>query len=326
MAVNEEAHRVLVTGSNGFVGQGVVARLRDSGYKVRGALRQDNRASSPLDQCVVGEVNAETDWAEALVGVDTVIHLVARTHATGETRGGDLADYRPVNVDGTSRLADEAARAGVKRLIFVSSIKVNGERTFDKPFKITDTPAPEDAYGISKWEAERELADVSARTGLETVVVRPPLVYGSGVQGNFARLVALAGKGLPLPFGAVDNRRSLVALPNLVDLLIRCVEAPNAAGQTFLVSDGQAISTPQLIRAVGQAIGTKPSLIPVPIALLHSAGRLTGRSEQVERLCGSLEVDISLTREALDWTPPITLQTALQEMVAGNKRVRNFRS
>ncbi|QIT55910.1 SDR family oxidoreductase [Aquisalimonas sp. 2447] len=309
---------VLVTGCNGFVGDALVSGLAESGYSVRGAVRRHNGRGGSFEQVAVGEVGGATDWQRAVAGVEAIIHLVARTHATGERGGGDLADYRPINVDGTRRLAEEAARAGVRRLVFVSSVKVNGERTTSEPFKASDTPAPEDAYGISKREAEQALAEVSARTGLEVVIVRPPLVYGPGVKGNFARLVKLVERGLPLPLGAVDNRRSLVALPNLVDLLVRCVEAPNAAGQTFLVSDGEDVSTPRLIRMLGEASGRRAPLVPVPTALLRLAGRLTGRSEQVDRLCGSLQVDISATREALGWTPPVQIKDALRDTVAGD--------
>ena len=309
---------VLITGANGFLGGAVTNALADRGVAVRGAVRSAHATSDMPCNCVsVGEVNGTTDWSKALEGVTSVVHLVARTHVMNERGRGDLQDYRPVNVEGTRRLADQAAEAGVQRLVFVSSVKVNGERTRGQPFRADDAPEPEDAYGISKWEAEQQLADVSARTPLETVVVRPPLVYGPGVKGNFARLIKLVERGLPLPLGAIDNRRSLVALPNLVDLLVRCVDAPNAAGRTFLVSDGEDVSTPRLIRMLGEASGRRAPLVPIPTALLHLAGRLTGRGEQVERLCGSLQVNISDTRETLGWTPPVKLRDALRDTVAG---------
>lgn len=308
--------KVLVTGANGFLGRSVTNALMEKGFGVRGAVRGTYDGSQVPGNCVsVGEVNGATDWSHALEGVSSVVHLVARTHVMNEHGRGHLQDYRPVNVEGTRRLAEQAAQACVKRVVFVSSVKVNGEQTHERAFTVTDVPEPEDAYGISKWEAEQVLAEVSVRTGLETVIVRPPLVYGPGVKGNFARLVALAQRRLPLPLGAIDNCRSLVALPNLVDLLVRCVEASEASGQTFFVSDGEDVSTPQLVRLLGEASGRKTALVPVPPALLRMAGRLTGRSEQVERLCGSLQVDISVTKEVLGWQPPMTLRQALHDTV-----------
>lgn len=305
---------ILVIGASGFVGRAIVAALREEGRDVRCAVRGETRdlRTPGVDVVPVGDVDASTDWSAALEGVDSVIHLVARTHVIGARGGGDLADYRPVNVDGTRQLAASAANAGVRRLIFMSSVKVNGERTITIPYTADDEPAPEDAYGISKREAEQALAAVAARTGLETVVLRPPLIYGPGVKANFARLARWVERGVPLPLGAIENRRSLVALPNLVDLTLRCLVAPEAAGRTFLVSDGQDISTPELIRQMASAQGVRPRLVPVPVGLLQFAGRLAGRQAEVERLVGSLQVDIRPTAETLGWRPPLSLAEGIR--------------
>lgn len=310
--------RVAVTGAGGFVGRRLVARLLADGHAVRGVVRgPNNRSAIQAEWVSVGTVDGSTDWGDALAGVDVVVHLAARTHAIRERRGGDLADYRPVNVDGTRRLAEAAARSGVHRLVFVSSIKVNGERTSGRPFLFTDPPAPEDAYGISKWEAEQALWKIASSKGVEAVVVRPPLVYGPEARGNFARVCGAVRRGLVLPLGAVNNRRSLVALDNLVDLLACCVSHPGAAGQTFLVSDGHDLSTPELVRRIAAAMGKEARLISVPPAALRFAGRLTGRTAEVTRLLGSLQVDIAHTRRALDWAPPITVDQGLVTAVGG---------
>ncbi len=231
-----------------------------------------------------------------------------------ETASDALQAYRVVNVAGTRNLAEQAAALGVKRLVYLSSIKVNGERTEgESRFARNDEPLPEDPYGISKWEAEQALWDVSARTGLEVVVVRPPLVYGPGVKGNFWRLLRLVASGVPLPLGAVCNRRSLVGLDNLVDLLTRCVDHPAAAGQTFLVSDNHDLSTPALICRLARALGKSPRLLPVPPSMLRLAGSITGKAAEVERLIGSLQVDITHTREVLNWIPPMSVDEGLRK-------------
>jgi len=314
---------VLVTGAAGFIGRAVVTALDNKGVAVRCALRRSVPDLLPVDveRVVVGEVNDSTDWSVVLKGIDCVIHLVARTHQIGESGGGNFFEYRAVNVEGMRRLAASAVSAGVRRLVFVSSVKVNGERTFARPYTAHDAPAPEDAYGISKSEAEQVLADIGERSSLETVIVRPPLVYGPGVKANFARLASCVQRGVPLPLGAVENQRSLVALPNLVDLIIHCLQAPKAAGQTFMVSDGQDVSTSALIRMMATVMQVRPRLVPVPVGILSLAGRLTGRQSEIERLTGSLQVDIRHTCETLDWRPPVSLEDGIRQALASSRRL-----
>jgi nucleoside-diphosphate-sugar epimerase len=309
---------ILATGASGFVGAAICNRMISRGSEVRGAVRSLHSFSPifGLEHVAIGNLDAATDWSSVLAGVDCIIHCAARTHVMYETEVDALVAYRAVNVDGTRRLAEQAAAAGVRRLVYLSSIKVNGEQTaLGAPFLFSDAPAPEDPYGISKWEAEQALWEVSAKTGLEVVVARPPLVYGPGVKGNFLRLLQWVARGVPLPLGAVQNNRSLVGLDNLVDLLIRCVDHPAAAGQTFLVSDGQDLSTLELIRQIARAMNKSPRLIPAPVPLLRLAGRMTGKAAEVDRLVGSLQIDSLFTRETLGWTPPVSVEAGMQAMV-----------
>jgi nucleoside-diphosphate-sugar epimerase len=262
----------------------------------------------------VGDISGDTDWSVALVGVDTVFHLAARVHVMRETANDAVAEFRRVNVAGTARLARCASDAGVKRLVYVSSIGVNGVQTSSGvAFSEADTPRPHNAYAQSKWEAEQVLQRISRETGLEVVTVRPPLVYGAGAPGNFALLLKVLNAGIPLPLASVHNRRSLVYVGNLADALIVCATYPAAAGQIYLVSDGEDVSTLGLLRQLGDAIGRPARLFPCPSALLKWAGALTGRSAQVDRLMDSLQVDSGKIRRELNWTPPYTLQQGLQE-------------
>jgi len=307
--------KVLVTGANGFVGQAVLLRLNGmSGVTAIGSVRRAAMfadAGAPI--ATVGELSAQTDWSGALAGVQAVVHTAARVHVMQEAAVDPLAEFRRVNVQGTLNLARQAAAAGVRRFVFVSSIKVNGEATQPgSRFTADDVPAPLDAYGVSKMEAEQGLLALSAQTGMEVVIIRPPLVYGPGVKANFAAMMRWLRRGVPLPLGAIHNRRSLVALDNLVDLIVLCLTHPTAANRTFLVSDGEDVSTTQLLRRMGQALGRPPRLIPVPASILKLAAAMVGKSDVAHRLCGSLQVDISKTRQLLGWTPPLSLDEGLK--------------
>jgi nucleoside-diphosphate-sugar epimerase len=301
---------IAVTGASGFVGQRVLVDLARCGHVAIGVVRRGGTDAMRT----VGEIGPDTDWARALEGVEVVVHCAARAHIMREQAADPSALYRSVNVDGTRRLAAQAARHGVKRLVYLSSLKAAGERSVPgRPLKVSDPAAPEDAYGISKREAELALMEVGAATGLETVIIRPPLVYGPGVKGNFLRLMGAIAGGWPLPLGALDNRRSMVSLANLVDFISRCVESPFAAGGTFLVSDGEDLSTASLARRMGVALGRPARLLPVPSAVLSMLGRAVGKSAEIERLIGTLQVDLADSHELLRWSPPQTVDQGLRE-------------
>jgi nucleoside-diphosphate-sugar epimerase len=299
---------ILVTGATGFVGQALCAQLRSRGLPLRAASR---RAAAG---CVaVGALDAHTDWSEALYGVDRVVHLAARVRVMDEQAADPLAEFRKANVLATERLARQAAAAGVRRFVFLSSIKVNGESTAPgRPFTADDTPAPQDPYGISKLEAEQALQAVAAETGMQVCILRPPLVYGPGVRANFRRMMRWVARGVPLPLGAVRKQRSLVALGNLVDLIITCLDHPGAANQVLLAGDGEDLSTPELLRRVAAALDTRARLVAVPPGLLQFLAGLAGKRAVVDRLCGSLQLDIGKTRCLLQWTPPVGIDTALR--------------
>lgn len=302
---------ILVTGATGFVGSALVAELTRRGKAVRGAVRKDAVGG----QVAVGNLGATTDWSAALAGCDAVVHTAARVHVMSDGETDPLAAYRQVNVEATLHLARQAVAAGVKRFIFVSSIKVNGESTSVQPFSAADVPAPLDPYGLSKWEAEQALAALALATGLEVVVVRPPLVYGPGVKANFLNLVKLVRKGLPLPFGKIRNRRSMVALDNLVDLLILCIGHPRAPGEVFLVSDGHDLGVAELVRMIAVAMHRPVWLVSVPPGLLRAVAGAAGKSAVVQRLFDSLQVDISHTRTTLGWNPPVAPPAAIASTV-----------
>lgn len=308
-----EVVKVLVTGASGFVGKRLAAEIdRTDDYMLACAVRQPG-ASDFGNEFVVGELQANTDWSAALSGQDVVVHLAARAHVMRDETADPLAEYRKVNVNGTQNLARQAAEAGVRRFVFVSSIKVNGEQTtVGYPFTADHTPAPEDAYGISKLEAEQALWEVAKETGMEVVIIRPTLVYGPGVKGNFATMIKLVEKGLPLPFGAVHNKRSLIASDNLVDLIITCIDHPAAANQVFLAGDGRDRSTAELLRGIGEAMGKPVRLVPVPSRLLMLGADLLGKKALAQRVLGSLQVDISETRNLLGWEPPISVEEGLR--------------
>lgn len=311
--------RVLVTGANGFVGRTLCQSLRGGGYEIREAARNH---TGDGEIYAVGDIGPDTDWATALESVDSVVHLAARAHVMDEQAEDALAEYRRVNAAGTERLAREAAKTGARRMVYLSSIKLNGEATQGKPFTEEDAPDPHDPYAVSKREAEEALWRVSEETGLEVVVLRPPLVYGPGVKANFLALVRAVDRGVPLPLGSADNRRSLIYVANLADAIESCVSRPEAAGETFLVSDIESVSTPDLIRCVAHSLGKSPRLLPFPPGVLRAAGRATGREAAVERLLGSLEVDSSKVRRVLGWRPPYTMDEGLEATAAWFRRER----
>lgn len=308
----------LITGGTGFVGRALTKRALAEGLSVRLALRQPDLGlvSSGL---VVGDINGTTNWTEALQDVQTVMHLAARVHVMQERSVDPLAEFRAVNSDGTLALARQAAAAGVRRFVMLSSIKVNGEQTAQgSTFTADDACAPEDPYGISKHEAEQALRQIAAETGMEVVIIRPPLVYGPGVKANFAAMVRWLARGVPLPLGAVtQNRRSLVALDNLVDLIILCLTHPAAANQTFMVSDGEDLSTADMLRRMGNALGRPARLLPVPVGVLRLGAQLVGKPDVFQRLCGSLQVDIAKTRELLGWQPPVSVDEGFRRVAQG---------
>lgn len=305
--------KVLVTGASGFVGSALVGFLQDKGYDVVGTVR-----SAAVAQCSIlaPELSATSDWREVLVGRDVVVHTAARAHVLTETERDPLAVFREVNTAGTLNLARQAAAAGVRRFVFISSIGVNGLYTREGGcFTEQSPPAPHNDYALSKWEAEQGLLEISRETGLEMVILRPPLVYGPGVKANFRRLIRMVERGFPLPLGAIHNRRSFLYLGNFVDAIRLCVDHPAAAGQTFLLDDGQTVSTPELIRAVARAMGRPARLLAVPAGVLEFVGALLGRRAAVARLTGSLWVDGSAIRSRLGWSPPYTLRQGLEATV-----------
>lgn len=312
--ISTTAQTVLVTGATGFVGKALCAQLARLGYRVCAAVRTDGSANGLLaDEVLVGELGANTDWTSAVAGASAVVHLAARVHVMDDQASDPLAEFRRVNVQGTLRLAQQAAQAGVRRFVYISSIKALGEATLvDQPFTEESPAHPSDAYGISKLEAELGLRDLALQTGLEVVIIRPPLVYGPGVKANFAALMRAVQRGVPLPLGAVHNVRSLVGLDNLVDFIVTCLAHPKAANQNFMVSDGQDLSTTDLIRAMAQGAGVKARLVPAPVWALKAVANVLGKGEAVQRLCGSLQVDITKARTLLDWTPPVTVFEGLR--------------
>ena len=314
--------RILVTGPDGFVGSRLCRRLLNDGWAVRGAQLAPAPLPAGCESVTVGDLAAAVNWPEALQGVDCVIHLAARVHVMQDRAADPLREFRHVNTEGTRALATAAAAAGVKRFVFVSTVKVLGESTTARPFTAEDVPATHDPYGRSKLEAEQLLWQLAEHSQMEVTLVRPPLVYGPGVRANFLKLLSAVAKGIPLPLGLVHNRRSLVGVDNLVDFLVCCLAHDQAANEAFLVSDGRDLSTAELVRAMAAALQRRPVLLPVPPALMKWAGGLLGKRAEVDRLCGSLELDISKARKRLGWSPPVTVEEGLRETAAwylGNK-------
>jgi nucleoside-diphosphate-sugar epimerase len=304
----------LVTGATGFVGAHLIPALQGAGWTVRAAVRSSAGVVLPegVDRVAVGDLAQAPDLRDALAGIDVVIHLAGRAHVVRETAADVDRIFGRVNVAATRHLADQAAVAGVRRFVLLSSVKVNGERTGDRPFTEADVPAPEDAYGRSKQEAEQALRAVGAATGLAVAIVRPPLVYGPGVKANFLRLLRLVDRGVPLPLGSVRNQRSLIGVWNLCDLIVACATHPAAAGETFLASDQRDLSTPELIRLIGHALGRPARLFPFPVTALRQAGRLAGQGDAVERLVGSLQVDSTKATRLLGWQPVVGVEEGLR--------------
>jgi len=302
---------ILVTGANGFIGRVLYARLRDGDHEVRAAVRDQINCGGC---CVVGDIGPATLWNGVLDRIDTVIHLAARVHVLDDHLADPMREFRRVNVEGTAALAYAAVQAGVRRFVYVSSIKVNGEATHGVPFRGEHPPNPQDSYAVSKFEAEQRLFQVGKKHGLQVVVIRPPLVYGPGVKGNLLRLLDCVYRGIPLPLARVDNRRSLIGVENLVDVIVRCVDHPDAAGEIFLVSDGEDVSTSELVQGLAQCFDRPARLLSVPPSLLRLGARIVGKQDLAQRLLGSLTIDSSNVCQKLNWTPPLSLEAGLARM------------
>ncbi len=315
--------RILVTGAAGFIGRALCARLLADGFLVRGVVRELSRSvgvSQSTEIVPIGSIGPDTDWTDVICGVDSVIHLAARVHIMQDTAMDPLQEFRRVNLHGTERLARQAAQAGVKRFVFMSTIGVNGSTSGSRAFNESDDLSPHNPYSVSKLEAERGLREISAKTGMEVVVVRAPLVYGPGNPGNFLSLLRIIAKGVPLPLASVCNLKSFLYVDNLADALVCCATHPNAAGQTYLVSDGEDVSTPELIKRVAAALGKPVRLLPFPPELMRIAGKVIGKGPAVERLLGSLTADIGKIKHELGWKPPYTMDEGLKETAEWFKR------
>lgn len=307
------SQKALVTGATGFVGRILCARLQEAGYVLRCASRYPSFGllNAHCEPITIGDLHSGTDWSAALQDISVVFHLAARTHVLRETTNDAFAQYRRINVDGTRALAIAAARAGVRRMVFLSSIKVNGERTSDLPFDESSRPKPEDAYGMSKWEAEQTLFQIAQQEGMDSTILRAPLVYGPGVKGNFLRLMHWVARGVPLPLASINNYRSLISVENLADAIVAAAEAPMAAGKVYLVSDNFDVSTPGLIRGIADALQVRTHLLPCPSSVLLIAAALLNKQAEIRRLTGSLRIDSSRIQREVGWQPRIQLADGL---------------
>ena len=305
--------RVLVTGAAGFIGQHLRRALAERGFDDRGAVRSARSGLDPRS-CVVGDIGPSTDWSAALRGIDMVVHAAGRAHILKEAAVDPEAEFMRVNAEGTAALVAAAVAAGVRRFVYLSSIGVLGGGSAERPFDATSVPRPHNSYARSKLAGEIATRSVAA-TQLEVVVLRLPLVYGAGVRANFLRLLRAIDSGWPLPLGAVKNRRSLLSVWNLCDLVVNVLLNPAAPGGTWMVSDGEDLSTPELIRRIGDAMRRRPWLVPVPVGLIRCVGALTGRRAVIAQLCGSLTLDLSPARQQLDWSPPLSVDESLRRTV-----------
>jgi nucleoside-diphosphate-sugar epimerase len=304
--------RVLITGATGFVGRTLLATAAP--LQLRAAVRSHPMPGLGADQVIVGDIDGQTDWSQALAGIDCVVHLAARVHVMNPTPN-DRIEFERTNVLGTERLARAAVAVGVKRFVYLSSIKVNGESTADRAFRPDDIPQPQDDYARSKLEAERRLSAIQAASGMCVSIVRSPLVYGPGVRANFFRLLSLAYSGLPIPLASIANVRSMVSIWNLCDLICTLLRHERPMDGVFLVADGEEVSTAELIRRLAKIMHRPARLFSMPVGALRAVAALTGRSAELNRLCGSLAIDISETRIRLGWSPPLTLDAGLGRTV-----------
>lgn len=318
---------VLITGANGFIGSSIVMKLVTlDDYKVRVAVRKKGVIFPDSVEVFENlDVSAETDWTRALEKIDIVVHCAARVHIMKDISKDPISDFRKINTDGTLNLARQAELSGAKRFVFLSSLGVNGEKTIGHPFKADDTPHPHSPYTQSKMEAEIGLMEVSKKNKMSVVIIRPPLVYGENAPGNFGSLISMVKKPIPLPLGAVKNKRSFVFLDNLVDMIICCLRHPNAANQVFLVSDDEDLSTTQLIKKIGKALGKSVFLLPIPVFILMASAKFIGKAKVAQQLLGTLQVDIEKTKSRLGWTPPFSVDDALRKTANRKSKIRPYK-
>jgi len=314
--------KILVTGANGFIGRALCERMKVEEYHVRGAIRDATQMTLlPLgvEAVQVGSICSETNWSKALDGIDRIVHLSARLHVLCENAADPVVALRKINVDGTKCLAQQAVKAGVRRFVYLSTVKVYGEGRAT-PYNEKDDPGPMGPYAVSKWESEKVLHAIGYETDLEVVIIRSPLVYGPRVKANFLRLLKVVDRGIPLPLASVNNRRSLIYIGNLVDAIITCIKHPRATGQTYLLSDGEDVSTPELIRLISKAMGRKSRLFSFPPSMLKTIDKIVGRSAEIDRLIASLCVDSRKIRTVLGWNPPYTSEEGIRKTVLWYKK------
>jgi len=315
--IKRDMSNILLTGATGFVGNRLLTMLKEKGHQCRAAVRRPSSSVDvQTDSVVVGEIDAGTDWTQAVKDIDVIVHLAARVHVMNDQADNPLVEFRKINLEGTRSLAEAAVKAGVKRFVYISTIKVNGEVTKGSPFTSQDAPSPSDPYAIAKWEAEKALQEISRETGLEVVVIRPPLVYGPGVKANFLNLIKLVRKRIPLPLAGVNNKRTLVALDNLADLIMSCCEHPDAAGHIFLAGDDESVSTAELITRIAGSFGQRSPVFYFPPALMAWVASLLGKQAVWHRLSGSLQVDNSEAKKIMGWQPVTSMDEELKRIVS----------